>query len=167
MFLIQVNHYWSNFCIQIIKLKVIQLVFYSILSLCSDSISHSPKHRKNVNAVIVVFVFSHMVKLLLILTHSYLPPLKEETISSQVTSFLPNETRKTLFSGKTFIFISKKQVRKITTMWGWRPEAERARFIILSAIELQAPWNLVDSVGLLFKMSGGNDVSQRACSLMV
>ncbi|KAJ7381508.1 hypothetical protein OS493_001656 [Desmophyllum pertusum] len=44
---------------------------------------------------------------------SYLPPLKEETISSQVTSFLPNETRKTLFSGKTFIFISKKQYKRV------------------------------------------------------
>ena len=43
---------------------------------------------------------------------SYLPPLKEETISSMSKGFLPNEARRTLFKGKTFIFISKKQVGK-------------------------------------------------------
>ena len=47
---------------------------------------------------------------------SYLPLLKEETISSQDASFLPNEARKTLFKGKTFIFSSKKQVIYI---WIW------------------------------------------------
>ena len=50
---------------------------------------------------------------------SYLPLLKEETISSQDASFLPNEARKTLFKGKTFIFISKKQVIYI---WIWLPK---------------------------------------------
>jgi len=44
--------------------------------------------------------------------HSYLPPLKEETISSMSKGFLPNEARRTLFKGKTFIFISKKQFKQ-------------------------------------------------------
>ncbi|KAL9976430.1 hypothetical protein ACROYT_G013730 [Oculina patagonica] len=43
----------------------------------------------------------------------YLPLLKEETISSQDASFLPNEARRTLLKGKTFIFISKKQYKRV------------------------------------------------------
>ena len=50
------------------------------------------------------------LKLFFMICSSYLPPLKEETISSQGASFLPREARKSLFHGKTFIFISKKQV---------------------------------------------------------
>lgn len=49
---------------------------------------------------------------------SYLPPLKEETISSQGASFLPREARKSLFHGKTFIFISKKQYKRLQNAVG-------------------------------------------------
>ncbi|XP_022800077.1 nibrin-like isoform X2 [Stylophora pistillata] len=44
---------------------------------------------------------------------SYLPVLKEDTISSQDASFLPNVARKNLLKGKTFIFISKKQYKRV------------------------------------------------------
>ena len=42
--------------------------------------------------------------------NSYLPPLKEDTISSQGERFHPSQARRFLLKGKTFIFISKKQV---------------------------------------------------------
>ncbi|XP_068700870.1 nibrin-like isoform X2 [Montipora foliosa] len=45
--------------------------------------------------------------------HSYLPPLKEYTISSQGERFRPSQARKSLLKGKTFIFISKKQFKRV------------------------------------------------------
>lgn len=57
------------------------------------------------------------LKLFFMICSSYLPPLKEETISSQGASFLPREARKSLFHGKTFIFISKKQVSSETVVY--------------------------------------------------
>ncbi|XP_048577039.1 nibrin isoform X2 [Nematostella vectensis] len=43
---------------------------------------------------------------------NYLPPIKEETIKSDGEKFLPNPDRKSLFSGKNFVFLSKKQYKR-------------------------------------------------------
>ncbi|KAK3752024.1 hypothetical protein QZH41_009344, partial [Actinostola sp. cb2023] len=43
------------------------------------------------------------------ITKMFLPPLKEESIKSDEPLFLPDNKRKTLFSGKMFFFLSRKQ----------------------------------------------------------
>ncbi|KAK8741401.1 hypothetical protein OTU49_002202 [Cherax quadricarinatus] len=43
----------------------------------------------------------------------YNPPLKEMTINSGKVSFVPDERRKTLFSGCTFLFSSEKQLKRM------------------------------------------------------
>ncbi|CAL4157634.1 unnamed protein product, partial [Meganyctiphanes norvegica] len=45
---------------------------------------------------------------------SYEPPLQEMSINRSEASFTPNERRKSLFSGKTFLFTSPKQLKRMT-----------------------------------------------------
>jgi hypothetical protein len=49
-----------------------------------------------------VFIIQHFPR--------FLPPLKEESIKSEGPLFLPDIKRKELFTSKTFIFLSSKQV---------------------------------------------------------
>jgi hypothetical protein len=38
-----------------------------------------------------------------------MPPVKEDQIDPKVVSFHPNEARKSVFAGKVFLFLEKKQ----------------------------------------------------------
>ncbi|XP_046390725.1 nibrin isoform X2 [Ischnura elegans] len=46
----------------------------------------------------------------------FIPPLKESILNRNKVSFAINEKRKTLFSGKTFVFSSEKQLKKYKTI---------------------------------------------------
>ncbi|XP_014665101.1 PREDICTED: nibrin-like isoform X2 [Priapulus caudatus] len=46
--------------------------------------------------------------------HRYIPALAETSISTADVSFLPNQCRSSIFQGKTFIFLSSRQFKKLS-----------------------------------------------------
>ena len=46
-------------------------------------------------------------------SEKYMPPIKEDLIDPKVVSFHPNNARKSVFTGKLFLFLEKKQYKKL------------------------------------------------------
>ena len=57
----------------------------------------------------------------------YMPPIKEDLIDPEVVSFHPNNARKSVFTGKLFLFLEKKQV-------GWCPSVHIYWYAISSEV---------------------------------